>query len=57
MRSVNSENNVVSKILRNVVLILFLVIFVSIVYNFGNRESATESALMRKLLLTTEAEF
>ncbi|MBE6855825.1 MAG: hypothetical protein IJO99_03890 [Ruminococcus sp.] len=55
MRSVNSENNVVSKILRNVVLILFLVIFVSIVYNFGNRESATESALMTDA--TASAEF
>ncbi len=55
MRSVNSENNVVSKILRNVVLILFLVIFVSIVYNFGNRESATESALMADA--TASAEF
>lgn len=55
MRSVNSENNVVSKILRNVVLILFLVIFVSIVYNFGNRDSATESALMADA--TASAEF
>lgn len=55
MRSVNSENNIVSKILRNVVLILFLVIFVSIVYNFGNRESATESALMTDA--TASAEF
>lgn len=40
------ENNVVSKILRNIVLILFLVIFISIVYNFRNRESDTVSALM-----------
>lgn len=55
MRSVNSESNIVTKILRNVVLILFLVIFISIVYNFGNKESATESALMADA--TASAEF
>lgn len=45
----------VPKLLRNIVLILFLVIFVSIVYNFGNRESTTESALMADA--TASAEF
>ena len=34
------------KLLRNVVLVLLLIIFVSIVYNFRNRESNTVSALM-----------
>lgn len=55
MLSVNSENNVVAKVLRNAVLILFLVICVSIVYNFGNRDSVTESALMADA--TASAEF
>lgn len=55
MRSANPERNTVSKILRNIVLILFLVIFISIVYNFGNRESTTESALMADA--TASAEF
>ncbi|MDE6502708.1 MAG: hypothetical protein K2L10_11530 [Ruminococcus sp.] len=41
-----SENNFIVKLLRNVVLVLFLIIFVSIVYNFRNKESPTESALM-----------
>ncbi len=48
------ENNVVTKILRNVVLILFLVIFVSIVYNFRNRESAAVSALMAEARSSVE---
>ncbi len=55
MRSGNSENNVAAKILRNVVIILFLVVCVSIVYNFGNRDSVTESALMADA--TASAEF
>ncbi len=55
MRSGNSENNVVAKVLRNVVIILFLVVCVSIVYNFGNRDSVTESALMADA--TASAEF
>lgn len=51
----NSESNIVSKILRNIVLILFFVIFISIVYNFRNRESDTVSALMAEA--TASAEF
>lgn len=43
------------KILRNTVLVLFLVIIVSIVYNFVNRESDTECALMAEV--TASAEF
>lgn len=46
MRSTKSENNFIVKFLRNTVLILFLVVFISIFYNFRNRESPTESALM-----------
>ncbi|MDE6781728.1 MAG: hypothetical protein K2J40_09755 [Ruminococcus sp.] len=46
MRSGKSENNVIVKFLRNTVLILFLVIFISIFYNFRNKATPTESALM-----------
>lgn len=46
MRSGKSENNVIVKFLRNTVLILFLVIFISIFYNFRNKVAPTESALM-----------
>ncbi len=46
MRSSGSESNVIVKLLRNVVLILMLVVFASIVYNFRTKESRTESALM-----------
>lgn len=54
MRSANQESNIITKILRNIVLILFLVIFISIVYNFGNRESVTESALMADATASVE---
>ncbi|MBQ8297872.1 MAG: hypothetical protein IJX77_08830 [Ruminococcus sp.] len=46
MSAGNSGSITFSKILRNIVLILFMVVFASIAYNFRNRESATESALM-----------
>lgn len=46
MRSSKSENSFIVKSLRNTVLILFFIIFISIVYNFRNKESPTESALM-----------
>ncbi len=46
MDRVNPENNIVTKILRNIVLVLFLVVLISIVYNFRNKESDTVSALM-----------
>ncbi|MBR6243344.1 MAG: hypothetical protein IKQ90_07615 [Ruminococcus sp.] len=46
MRSNRSDSSLIVKILRNTVLVLFLIIFVSIVYNFRNRENVTESALM-----------
>lgn len=46
MRSNKSDNGFIVKFLRNTVLILFLVIFISIMYNFRNKETPTESALM-----------
>lgn len=54
MRTANSETSVVSKILRNIVLVLFLVIFASILYNLKNRESPTESALMAEASASVE---
>lgn len=42
------------KALRNVVLVLLLIIFVSIVYNFRNKESDTVSALMASALSSKE---
>ena len=46
MRSGNTENIAFTKILRNIVLLLFMIVFVSIAYNFRNKESSTETALM-----------
>lgn len=46
MRSVKSENNIIVKILRNAVLILFIIICISVFYNSRNRDSTTVSALM-----------
>lgn len=46
MRSVNTESTTFTKILRNIVLVLFMIVFVSIAYNFRNKESSTETALM-----------
>ena len=45
MRVYRSEGSVMVKLLRNVVLILLLVIFISIVLHFRNRERDTVSAL------------
>lgn len=53
MRSGYNGITILSKILRNIVLILFIVIFVSIVYNFRNQESATESALLAEASYST----
>ena len=49
MRFFRSEGSPMVKIMRNMVLILFVVIFISIVYNFRNRESNTESALIAEV--------
>ncbi len=42
------------KALRNIVLVLLLIVFISIVYNFRNRESNTVSALMASSLSSKE---
>ncbi|HBB20380.1 MAG TPA: hypothetical protein DCZ62_08120 [Ruminococcus sp.] len=41
-----SESSFIVKMLRNLVLILLLIVFISIVYNFRNRESSTNVALL-----------
>lgn len=46
MRFSKSEGSFLVKALRNIVLVLLLIVFISIVYNFRNRESNTVSALM-----------
>jgi len=43
------------KLLRNAVLVLFLIIFISVIYNLKNRESDTECALISEA--TASAEF
>ena len=54
MRSVKSENPLAIRILRDLVLILFIIIFVSVLNNFRNRESDTESALMADATASVE---
>lgn len=54
MRSAKSENNIVVKILRNAVLILFIVICISVFYNSRNRDSDTVSALMAEATASKE---
>lgn len=54
MRFARSEGSLLVKLLRDVVLILLLVIFISIVYNFRNRESDTVSALSASSVLSKE---
>lgn len=49
-----SENTVAVKLMRNLVLVLFLVVFVSIAYNFRNRKSATETALLSDAIFSEE---
>lgn len=46
--------NFIVKLLRNAVLILLLVIFASIIYNFRNKESSTVTALMAQASLSKE---
>ena len=41
-----SESSFIVKMLRNLVLILLLIVFISIVYNFRNRDSSTNVALL-----------
>ncbi|MBQ9898289.1 MAG: hypothetical protein IJM44_02390 [Ruminococcus sp.] len=54
MRLIRSEASLPVRILRDTVLILFIVIFVSIVYNFRNRDSSTEVALMAEATQSKE---
>lgn len=54
MRFVRSEGSPLVKVMRNMVLVLFVVIFISIVYNFRNRESNTESALISEAAVSRE---
>ncbi len=54
MHSAKSENNIVVKILRNAVLILFIIICISVFYNSRNRDSDTVSALMAEATASTD---
>ena len=54
MRFTGSDSSLMVKLLRNVVLILFLIIFVSVIYNLRNRESETESALIVETIASEE---
>ena len=54
MRLTGSEGSFMVKTLRNVVLVLLLIIFISIVYNFRNRESDTVSALTASAVSSKE---
>lgn len=46
MRSNKSDSGFIVKLLRNSVLLLLLIVLISIVYNFNNKQVATETALM-----------
>ncbi|MCR4796738.1 MULTISPECIES: HlyD family efflux transporter periplasmic adaptor subunit [Ruminococcus] len=54
MRFARSEGSFMVKLLRNVVLVLLLIIFISIVYNFRNRESNTVAALTASAVSSKE---
>lgn len=54
MRANKSESGFIVKTLRNLVLVLLIVVFVSIVYNFRNKQSATETALMSSAIASKE---
>lgn len=54
MRANRSDSSFIVKLLRNSVLIMLLIVFVSIIYNFHNRESATETALMSEAVASKE---
>ena len=54
MRFAKSDGSFMVKFLRNVVLVLLLIVFISIVYNFRNRESDTVSALTASALSSKE---
>lgn len=54
MRFTKTDSGLAVKVLRNTVLILFFIIFISIVYNFRNRESDAESALIAEATASVE---
>lgn len=54
MRSNRSDSGFIVKFLRNSVLIMQLVVFISIVYNFKNKENVTETALMSEAISSKE---
>ena len=54
MNTNKSDSSIVSKILRNGVLVLLLIIFISIVYNFRNRQEKTAVALMSEAVSSNE---
>ena len=54
MRFTKSEGSFLVKTLRNVVLVLLLIVFVSIVYNFRNKESDTVTALTASAVSSKE---
>lgn len=54
MRSNRSDSGFIVKFLRNSVLIMLLVVFISIVYNFKNKETVTETALMSEAISSKE---
>ncbi len=54
MRFYKPEGSLMVKILRNTVLVLFLIVFISILYNFRNKESDTECALIAEATASEE---
>lgn len=54
MKANRSDSGIAVKILRNSVLILAVIVFVSIVSNFRNKESATETALFSDAIASKE---
>ena len=46
MRANKSDSSFIVKVMRNSVLILLLIVFISIVYNFRNKQAPTAVALM-----------
>lgn len=54
MRANRSDSGIIVKLLRNSVLILFLIVLVSIIYNFRNKEKPTAVALMSNAVASKE---
>mgnify|MGYP001027646463 CR=1 FL=1 len=49
-----SDSGIIVKLLRNGVLVLTLIVFISIVTNFNNRQNPTETALMSEAISSQE---